>query len=107
MNEENKEIFELELLKKECELTNCEKFAANKLLSKIKIFNHTFNNNFNLAKKFYTLNSSAEIDISDGIEDLETYAKSKLKVKDDKYFYRGLNKLRDGLQTLIFNLKST
>lgn len=100
------EISELKIIKNEWFNTNCDKSSARSLLSKVKLFNHTFNVKFKTAERFYHEDSFAEIDITDGIEDLEIYLKSKLKVKDDKYFYRSLNKFRDGLETLIFNLES-
>lgn len=106
METTEQEILELKKIKNEWFNTNCDKSSAHSLLSKVKLFNHTFNVKFKDAERFYHEDSSAEIDISDGIEDLEIYVKSKLKVKDDKYFYRSLNKFRDGLKTLIFNLES-
>ncbi len=101
----NSEIEKLQKIKKDWLRTYARKDSAHELLGKISIFNHTFFVQFPAASKFYNKNSDAEIYITDGIEDLEQYANSKLKQKDDKYFYSGIKNIERGLERLIHHLQ--
>lgn len=100
------EITNLENLKQAWKQTLKDKAAVRSLISNVNFFKQTFQSNYHFAQKHFVKNHIAEIEISDGLEELENYAGSKLKVKADKYFYSGINNLENGLETIINGLKS-
>lgn len=101
----NSEIEQLQNIKKDWLRTYIRKDSAHELLRKISSFNHTFSVQFPNASKYYYQNSDAEIYITDGKEEIEQYAFSKLKQKDDKYFYSGIKNLEMGFDLLIHFLQ--
>lgn len=100
------EIEELNRIKSKWSHTFMDKPRARDLLLSIRNFNHTFSADFPNAVKHYKRNSSAEINITDGIEELEKYANSNLKKKDDHYFDDGLRHLTNGIQKIIASLEN-
>lgn len=101
----NSEIEKLQNIKNDWSRTYIGKDNAHELLRQISRFNHTFSVQFPNASMFYYRNSESEIYVSDGIESLEQYANSKLKQKDDKYFYSGIRNIEMGLELLIYLLQ--
>ena len=99
------EIEKLKMIKFKWYQTNLGKSNTNDLLSLISSFNHTFSLNFPNAVTYYDKNSSAEINITDGIKELNSYVRSKLKKKDDHYFYDGIKNITNGIQILIDSLE--
>ncbi len=100
-----KEINKLEKIKRTWPFTRMNKNVVSDLLSEIRSFNHTFTAQYKYAQDFYFHNSSAEIEITDGIEELKNYLKSKLKKKDDRYYYSGIENIKNGLDRIIKGLK--
>ena len=100
-----REIDELERTKRAWSRTRKDKQAVRDLLSSIGVFNHVFTARFTLAQSYYNRNDLAEIEITDGINDLEHYAESKLKQKDDRYYYSGMSHIQRRIDTIINRLK--
>lgn len=105
IQEIQKEIKELEKTKMKWSSTRMNKIAVSDLLSDIRMFNHTFTAKYKHAQEFYFQNSFAEIDITDGIEELKIYLRSKLKIKDNRSYYIGTEKIKDGINSIIIKLK--
>lgn len=106
MNKSEKEIQieKLESIIKNIKRYRISKSNAHEILRTLSTFNHTFSKEFSLIADSCNENSDGEIHISDGISDLENYAYSKLKVKDDKYFYSGIKQVTKGLEYLLYEL---
>lgn len=107
MDSENiqKEISELQKIKNNWFYTPKNKSDVWRLISDIQIFNHTFSVNFPNSIKYYRQNSRAEIYMTDGLMELKIYSNSKLKVKDDIYYYQGIKNVTNSINEIIFNLK--
>lgn len=102
----NIEIKNLEAVLLKIDLTRMSKQNARDLKSYIEIFNHTFSVNFPLSVNHYKRNQSNEIDVTDGLKDLERYGESKLKQKDDYYFWDGKKRIKCGIQGIIKYLEA-
>lgn len=99
------EIKELKKIKTQWKKTIINKSQTQNLVNKIGVFNHTFSINFPNSAKHYRNNGFAEIHITDGISELEHYSKSKLKKKDNPYFYKGMKNIEWGIDTIISHLQ--
>lgn len=99
------EIVELKKIKSLWSRTMLNKSQARDLVSKIGIFNHTFSVKFPNSVKHYRRNRFAEIHITDAISELEHYSKSKLKKKDNDYFYDGMKNMKWGIDRIILDLQ--
>lgn len=99
------EIKELESLKRKTNKRHADKRDAFEISSELGSFKFLVNSKYKHGSKYFPLNGTAEIDITDAIEDLDYYSNSKLKRKDDHYFYSGIKKCQRGLEHIIWNLK--
>ena len=99
------EIVELKKVKSLWTRTMLNKSQVRDLVTKIGIFNHTFSVKFPNSVEHYRKNRFAEIQITDAISELEHYSKSKLKQKDNHYFYDGMKNLKWGIDTIISKLE--
>lgn len=106
MIEIEKQIKELRIIKSEWLMTRMQKSKVHDLVNKIKMFNHTFSVNFPTAVKYYRRNSFPEINITDGIGELNNYSNSKLKQKDNHYFHEGITNVTNGIQKIIDSLEN-
>ncbi|WP_282051442.1 hypothetical protein [Maribacter aquivivus] len=84
--------------------TRMSKSKAQELFSKIGIFEHTFSVNYPNTKKYYQTDSFVRLKFMDGKDDIEYYANSNLKKKDDEYFRNGLKNLDQAIKGLIQGL---
>ena len=100
------EIIELKSFVKKIDYCGKSKMDASNLISEVGIFLHTLSVQFPIGAKYYIRNHSNEINITDGMNDLKTYEKSKLKKKDDHYFYSGKENIKRGINGIIRNLES-
>lgn len=108
MKKENieNEITELKKIKYKWSRTSQNRSQAHNLISEIGNFNHTFSVEFPNSVKHYRQNRYAEIHITDGISDLNQYAKSNLKQKDNSYFFQGLQNIDRGIAKIIMDLEN-
>lgn len=102
----NNEIKQLKTVLTKIATTKISKQSASDLSSLMRIFNHTFTVRFPISIKHYEKNCSNEIDVTDGLEDIEQYSESKLKQKDDHYFWNGKEKLSNGIKGIIRDLEN-
>lgn len=98
------EIKELKKIMVKWSYTQKNRSEAWNLISEIEIFNHMFSSSFPSSVKYYKRNSRAEICMTDGIQELRIYSNSKLKIKDDVYFYDGLRNVNNALLNIIHEL---
>lgn len=99
------EINELRKIKQTWSRTRIDKSLVRDLVTSIGLFEHTFSVKFPNAEKYFLKNKIAEIAITDGKSELDYFANSKLKVKDNHYFYAGINNITRGIQTIISSLE--
>jgi hypothetical protein len=100
------EIKQLKVVLSNISKTIISKQNASDLHQKMEVFNHTFAVKFPLSVNYYRKNQTNEINVTDGMESLETYSKSKLKQKDDYYFITGKDKLKMGIEGIIRYLEN-
>jgi hypothetical protein len=100
-----KEINKLKNFQRKFNLSYADKKDARKLISEITKFNHLFTSEYIHAQPFYRKNMFAEIDITDGINDLNSYLESKIKEKDDNYCIRGSERINSGIGHIISSLE--
>lgn len=84
--------------------TKLDKTEARDLKFIITRFNESFSINFPASKSYYIKNRLNEVNISDGLDDLDKYISSNLKQKDNHYFYSGVNKIKNGITDIIEKL---
>ncbi len=102
----NNEIKQLKAVLSKIDTTRISKQNASDLRSFIGTFNHMFSVNHPLSVNHYRRNQFNEINVTDGLEDLERYSASKLKQKDDHYFWDGKERLSNGIKGIIRNLEN-
>jgi hypothetical protein len=99
------EIKKLKKLKSKWNIGYPDKEDVRNLLQELNKFNYFFSSQYIYAIPYFKKNSSAEVDITDGIEALQQYSKSNLKTKDDQYFYKGIENIQLGLNSIISSLE--
>lgn len=100
------EIARLERLAGRWNARHPDKRSAFDISIELSNFIHTLKVNFPHASRYYVPNRIAEIHFTDGKENLDYYQNSKLKKKDDPYFYRGIKDIQFGMKDLIRDLKA-
>ncbi|MEX2566477.1 MAG: hypothetical protein WD431_11085, partial [Cyclobacteriaceae bacterium] len=99
------EIEKLKKISRDWHRTRQDKNSAHILLRSISRFNQSFRSEFPSLCDYYVRNSPAEVYITDGIENLEIYANSQLKRKDNDKFEKGLGDVIEGIDMLILKLE--
>jgi hypothetical protein len=105
MNKTTMEIEKLKKIKLEWLKTDMNKGQAQNLVSKIDNFIHTLPVNFPNSTKYYKKNLYAEINLTDGTSELESFAESNLKMKDNHYFNDGIRHIGYGIDKIIKDLE--
>lgn len=107
MSEEiiNSEIIELEKICVEWVRTKMSKNNAQMLVGKMGVFLDTFSLRFPHGFEIYSKNPFIKVNFNDGIEELEYYAASNLKQKDNEYFSNGIRHVSYALNGIVRDLQ--